>query len=109
MTLPMSAHRIIRARAAVLVIALVCLVLNDLAAQSNPARQNDCRGGRRWCRGSGPRLSPRIRHSMGDSRGRWQGDTLVIDMTNFHPKTNYRGSRETLYILRAVRFEEARR
>jgi hypothetical protein len=44
-------------------------------------------------------LSPRIRHYMGDSRGRWEGDTLVIDVTNFHPKTNYRGSRDTLHLI----------
>jgi hypothetical protein len=46
-----------------------------------------------------PRLSPRIRHYMGDSRGRWEGDTLVIDVTNFHPNTNYRGSRDTLHLI----------
>jgi len=46
-----------------------------------------------------PHLSPRIRHYMGDSRGRWDGHTLVIDVTNFHPKTNYRGSRGTLHLI----------
>jgi hypothetical protein len=46
-----------------------------------------------------PHLSPRIRHYMGDSRGRWEGDTLVIDVTNFHPNTNYRGSRDTLHLV----------
>ena len=46
-----------------------------------------------------PHLSPRIRHYMGDSRGRWEGDTLVIDVTNFHPNTNYRGSRDTLHLI----------
>ena len=30
-----------------------------------------------------PHLSPRIRLAMGDSIGRWDGDTLVIDTTNF--------------------------
>ena len=46
-----------------------------------------------------PHVSPRIRHYMGDSRGRWERNTLVIDVTNFHPKTNYRGSRETLHLI----------
>jgi len=30
-----------------------------------------------------PHLSPRIRLSMGDSIGRWEGHTLVVDTTNF--------------------------
>ena len=46
-----------------------------------------------------PHLSPRIRQYMGDSRARWEGTTLVIDVTNFHPNTNYRGSRETLHLI----------
>jgi hypothetical protein len=46
-----------------------------------------------------PHLSPRIRSYMGDSRGRWEGNTLVVDVTNFHPKTNYRGSRDTLHLI----------
>ena len=44
-------------------------------------------------------LSTAIRHYMGDSRGRWEGNTLVIDVTNFHPKTNYRGSSDTLHLV----------
>jgi len=46
-----------------------------------------------------PHLSPRIRQYLGDSRARWEGMTLVIDVTNFHPNTNYRGSRETLHLI----------
>ena len=46
-----------------------------------------------------PHLSPRIRQYMGDSRARWEGTTLVIDVTNFHPNTNYRGSRDTLHLI----------
>ena len=41
----------------------------------------------------GPHLTPAIRQYFGDSRGRWEGDTLVVDVTNF-PTTiiNYRGA-----------------
>ena len=35
----------------------------------------------------------------GDSRGRWEGDTVVIDVTNFSPKTDYQGSRENLHLV----------
>jgi hypothetical protein len=41
-------------------------------------------------------VSPAIRGYFGDSRGHWEGDTLVVDVTNLSEKTNYRGSRETL-------------
>ena len=46
-----------------------------------------------------PHVSPAIRHYLGDSRARWEGTTLVIDVTNFHPAANYRGSRETLHLI----------
>ena len=39
-----------------------------------------------------------IRGYFGDSRGRWEGDTLVVDVTNFSDKTYYRGSRDTLHL-----------
>jgi hypothetical protein len=35
--------------------------------------------------GDGPRLPSHITPYMGDSRGRWAGDTLVIETTNIHP------------------------
>jgi hypothetical protein len=46
-----------------------------------------------------PRLSPAIRQWMGDSRGRWEGDTLVVETTNFSPKAEYRGSGENLRLV----------
>jgi hypothetical protein len=46
-----------------------------------------------------PHLSPHIRQYMGDSRGHWDGNTLVIDVTNLHPNTNYRGSGATLHLI----------
>jgi hypothetical protein len=36
-------------------------------------------------------VSPAIRQYLGDSRGRWDGDTLVIETTNFHPAGNAMG------------------
>ena len=33
-----------------------------------------------------PHLPPSVRQWSGDSRGRWDGDTLVIETTNFTPK-----------------------
>src|SRR5262249_46297053 len=49
--------------------------------------------------GNSPHLSPGIRTYMGDSRAHWEGNTLVIDVTNFNAETNYRGSRDTLHLI----------
>jgi len=38
-----------------------------------------------------PHISPKIRHYLGDPRGRWDGDTLVVETTNFHPNGNAMG------------------
>jgi hypothetical protein len=38
-----------------------------------------------------PHVSPAIRQYLGDSRGRWDGDTLVVETTNFHPAGNAMG------------------
>jgi hypothetical protein len=43
-----------------------------------------------------PHLSPAIRNYLGDSRGRWDGDTLVVETTNFHPNGNPMGGYNTL-------------
>jgi hypothetical protein len=43
-----------------------------------------------------PHLDSRIRLWNGDSRGRWEGDTLVIDTTNFSPESDFMGSHENL-------------
>ena len=43
-----------------------------------------------------PHVSSALRHYLGDSRGRWEGDTLVVDTTNFHPKGNPMGGYSTL-------------
>ena len=41
-------------------------------------------------------LSPAIRNYLGDSRGRWEGDTLVVETTNFHPNGNPMGGYSVL-------------
>ena len=46
-----------------------------------------------------PPLSPRIRQWHGDSRGRWDGDTLVIDTANFSPRSNFLGAAENLHLV----------
>jgi hypothetical protein len=46
-----------------------------------------------------PHLPANIRQWYGDSRGRWEGNTLVIDVTNFSPKTDFEGSRENLHLV----------
>jgi len=46
-----------------------------------------------------PHLPANIRQWYGDSRGHWEGNTLVIDVTNFSPKTDYQGSRENLHLV----------
>ena len=40
-----------------------------------------------------------IRQWLGDSRGHWEGDTLVVDTTNFTNKTDFRGSHENLHLV----------
>jgi hypothetical protein len=42
-----------------------------------------------------PHLPANVRLLAGDSRGRWEGDTLVVDTTNFTGQTNFRGSPQT--------------
>ena len=39
-----------------------------------------------------PHLPGDVQQWRGDSRGRWESDTLVIDTTNFTGKTSFRGS-----------------
>lgn len=39
-----------------------------------------------------PKLSPKIRQYMGDSRGWWEGDTLVVETNNIHDALIFRGA-----------------
>jgi hypothetical protein len=46
-----------------------------------------------------PHLPASIRQWFGDSRGHWEDNSLVIDITNFSPKTDFQGSRENLHLV----------
>src|SRR6266550_2273687 len=46
-----------------------------------------------------PHIPANIRQWLGDSRGRWEGNTLVVDTTNFTDKTNLRGSDKDLHLI----------
>src|SRR5688572_6661745 len=43
-----------------------------------------------------PHLPSTMRQYLGDSRGRWEGDTLVVETRNFHPNGNPMGGYNTL-------------
>ncbi|HSV24601.1 MAG TPA: hypothetical protein VLJ17_16425, partial [Xanthobacteraceae bacterium] len=44
-------------------------------------------------------LPANIHQWYGDSRGHWEGNTLVVDVTNFSPKNDFQGSRENLHLV----------
>ena len=46
-----------------------------------------------------PHVSPTIRQYLGDARGRWEGNTLVVETTNFNGLVPYRGSSEHLKLI----------
>ena len=44
-------------------------------------------------------LPENVRQWHGDPRGRWEGDTLVVDTTNYSPKSGFVGSTEGLHLV----------
>ena len=51
-----------------------------------------------------PQLSSTIRQYFGDSRGHWEGDTLVVEITNFPTNMiNYRGATGALHVTERFR------
>jgi hypothetical protein len=48
-------------------------------------------------------VGSRLRQWLGDSRGHWEGDTLVVETTNFSPKSNFQGSSTNLHLVERFR------
>ena len=46
-----------------------------------------------------PHLPQGVRQWMGDSRGHWEGDTLVIETTNFNDKKYFRGATDEMHLI----------
>ena len=46
-----------------------------------------------------PHLNDGVRQWHGDSRGWWDGETLVVETTNYSPKSNFRGAAEHLRVI----------
>jgi hypothetical protein len=53
-------------------------------------------------------LPKEIRQYWGDSTARWEGDTLVVDVTNFSKETEFRGSRENLHLIERYKRVDAK-
>lgn len=52
-------------------------------------------------------LAPDMQRWAGDSIGRWEGDTLVVDTTNFSPRTTLRGSGTGLHLVERFSLSDA--
>jgi hypothetical protein len=66
------------------------LILNEMVHDARVVRMN------------AQHLPSAIRKWMGDSVGRWDGDTLVIDTTNFTDQTQFRGSSLDLHVVERI-------
>jgi hypothetical protein len=71
------------------------MILNEMVHDARIVRMN------------GQHLPRSVRRWLGDSTGRWEGDTLVVETTNFTDKTGFRGSGEHLKVVeRFTRVDE---
>ena len=63
----------------------------------------DTSQGQAWIRtvpiSNAPHLPANVRQWWGDSRAHWEGKTLVVDVTNFSPKSNFNGAHENLHLI----------
>ena len=50
-----------------------------------------------------PHVEGDIRQWVGDSRGHWEGDTLVVETTNFLGQTSFTGSSDKLHLVERFR------
>jgi hypothetical protein len=50
-----------------------------------------------------PHLPATVRQWFGDPRGHWEGDTLVVDSTNFTNQTKFKGADENLHLIERFR------
>jgi hypothetical protein len=73
-------HQIVQTKSSV-------LILNEMDHDARVIRMGD------------QHLPATVRKWMGDSVGHWDGDTLVVDTTNFTDKTRFRGSSENLHVV----------
>ena len=46
-----------------------------------------------------PHVDESVRQWHGDSRGHWEGDTLVVETTNYSPKSDYHGAADQLHLV----------
>ncbi len=54
-----------------------------------------------------PHLPGNVRLYRGDAIARWEGDTLVVDVTNFGDETNFYGARENLHVIQRFKRVDA--
>jgi hypothetical protein len=54
-----------------------------------------------------PRLSQNVRQWMGDARGHWEGDTLVVETTNFNGKAPFQGASANLVLTERFKLLDA--